>query len=165
MSIPSPSGDTSWLLANWGNLASVLGLLISVWVLIVSRRAQKAVDDLKDAFGRRSLAQELRDCGDDVNLVNVLGDSGKWDLASTTCYRLMQDVTFLQTRWAVHIDEDSKKNFSLIAAQLETVISQYRKFKTTDPLPEEVQAVDHAILRVNTLLSSEIGKYESRADA
>jgi len=34
-----------FLKQNWGNLASVLGLSVSVWVLVVARKAREAAED------------------------------------------------------------------------------------------------------------------------
>jgi hypothetical protein len=160
----SPATLLAWLASNWGNLASVLGLALSAWVLAVATRAEEAVNELKLAFARRSLAQELRDCGEDVNMVNVLTDGEKWDLAATTCYRIIQKVTFLESRWSAHVDDDSRKALTLINSQLETIINRYRKFRKQAPSALELQSVEDAILRVNTLLSSEVGKHEQRAD-
>lgn len=160
----SPEAWVVWMATNWGNIASVAGLALSVWVIVVAKRAKEAVDDLRQTFARRSLAQDLRDCGEDVSLVNVLTDGEKWDLAATTCYRIIQKISFLETRWSAHVDDDSRKAITVVGSQLETIISRYRRFRKQAPSALELQSVEDAILRVNTLLSSEVGKYEKRAD-
>lgn len=38
---------TEWLGANWGNLASVVGLALSVYAVTVSRRARQAVEEFR----------------------------------------------------------------------------------------------------------------------
>jgi hypothetical protein len=94
----------------------------------------------------------------------VLTDGEKWDLAATTCYRVIQKVSFLESRWSSYVDDDSRKALTVIGNQLETIVTRYRKFRKTAPSSLERQSVEDAILRVNTLLSSEVGKYEKHAD-
>jgi hypothetical protein len=87
-----------WLSQNWGNLASVAGLLFTLYVLVVSKRAVEAAREAKGAVERKSVAQELRSCSDDLNFMNLLCDNGKWEIASFICNRLIQSLTFITNR-------------------------------------------------------------------
>jgi hypothetical protein len=150
-----------WLADNWGNLASVIGVFLSALAFRAANRAQIAAAAAQSAVERRSLAQDLRDALEDVGFVKLLIDSARWDLAAHSCYRIVTDMTFLETRWNGHLDAASRKQFTLAISQLDTINSQLRKFRETAPTSETVDRLSQSILRVNTILSAEVGKHEA----
>jgi len=147
-----------WLNHNWGNLASVFGLTITVIVLIVSRRAVKAAQEAKTAIERRSAAQDLRDCGDKVGFMRLLCDGEKWEVSSYVCNGLLQEVSFISNRWAQHFADETKENLNLLATQIDTLNGQLRKFMKRPPKPSELEALAAAITNISTLLSAEVGR-------
>jgi hypothetical protein len=46
---------------NWGNLASVIGLVFSALAVVFSRRASQAAKEARDAVLRRSLGEEMNE--------------------------------------------------------------------------------------------------------
>lgn len=150
-----------WLSHNWGNVASLAGLAVGVVVLLVSKRAVKAAKEAKTAIERRSAAQDLRDCGDKVSLMRLLCDSEKWDVSSFVCNGLLQELSFVTNRWALHFSDDTKENLNLLAAQLDTLNGQLRKFINRQPRHAELEALATAMANISTILSAEVGRYES----
>jgi hypothetical protein len=46
---------------NWGNLASVVGLVFSILAFVFSKRASKAAEEARDSVLRKSLGQDMSD--------------------------------------------------------------------------------------------------------
>lgn len=154
----------NWLLQNWGNLASVAGLAFTLYVLLVSKRAERAAIEAKQAIQRKSVAGDLRGCIDDINLIRLFCDSGKWEISSFICNRLIQDLTFISSRWASLFEEDTNQALNLLLTQLDTLNFQLRKFGTRPPRQAELDSLSSSILRINKLLSAHVGTYESQVD-
>jgi hypothetical protein len=153
-----------WLIRNWGNLASLVGLALTVFVLFVSKRAEQAAKDAKKAIERKSVAEDLRSCIDDVNLINLFCDSGKWDVSSFIGNRLTQKLTFISNRWASHFADETQEALNLLLTQLDTLNAQLRKFMTRPPKTTELESLVSAILRINKLLAAQVGRYESQVE-
>jgi hypothetical protein len=150
-----------WLTQNWGNVASLAGLGVSIVVLIFSKRAATAAREAKIAIERSSAAKDLRECGDKISFIRVFCDNGNWEVGSFVCNGLLQDVSFLSNRWALHFGNETKENLNALTTQLDTLHSQLRKFITRPPKPAEVESLTAAVARIGTLISAEVGRYES----
>lgn len=151
----------NWVFNNWGNIASITGVFFTIYVLIISKKVVEAVKETKKLIERKSVAQELKECGDDLSLLKINSENLIWPVASFICNKLMLKLTFVNNRWAVYFHEETKENINLIITQLETLNSQYRKFAGRSPTQIELSGVVSATIRVSTLLAAEVGKYES----
>ena len=150
-----------WITNNWGNLASVAGLLVSIGVLFLSRRAAVAANQAKLAIERRSAAQDLRDCGEKISFMKVFCDNANWQVGSFVCSGLLQDVSFLSNRWAIHFGTETKANLNALTTQLDTLNAQLRKFTLRPPKQAELDSLLTALIKIGTLVSAEVGRYES----
>jgi len=60
---------------NWGNWASVVGLIFSLLAFLFSKRASKAAEEARDSVLRRSLGQDMsnanRTAADVVRFVTI----------------------------------------------------------------------------------------------
>jgi hypothetical protein len=46
---------------NWGNVASVAGLIISIFTLLFARRASQAAREAREAILKRTVEDDLRE--------------------------------------------------------------------------------------------------------
>src|SRR5262245_31064496 len=109
----------NWLITNWrdvlnilGFVLNIVGLYFTVYVLFVSKRAEQAALEAKHGIERKSAAEDLRDCNGDLGLVTLLCDHGKWDIAAFICNRLIERLTFISNRWAMHFAKDTRDEFN-----------------------------------------------------
>jgi hypothetical protein len=60
-----------FLVRHWGDMASLVGLVISAFTLIFAKRASKAAEEARDSVLRQTLRQEMEACtlGDEHGLV------------------------------------------------------------------------------------------------
>lgn len=153
---------SEWLVANWGNVASVAGLLLTIGTLILAQQAKAAADAARAAVERRSLAQDLRDMVEAIGSVLLFADGARFDLAAHACYGVITDLNFFTSRWVAHLDARSSEQLTSVVSQLEIVSVQLRKFRQASPRPKEFELLSESIFKVNNMLAAEVGKYEAR---
>ena len=85
-----------WWQHNWGNLASVAGLVISMFALRRAQRASEAARRALAAQHQRTLAQELRSCSDKVSSVAKRCRSNDWLGAGDEAGEVLQRITIAQ---------------------------------------------------------------------
>ena len=152
---------SDWWAHNWGNVASLVGLLLSVVVLMFSKRAASAARDTKLAILRRSAAQDLRESGEKIKFMKILCDSEIWQVAAFVGNGLVEDLTFLRSRWVDHFDEETQQNLNNLTTQLDTLNSQLRKFNRRQPKPSEFEALRLAMINISAVISAAMGRHES----
>lgn len=155
---------SAWLLENWGNVASVLGLLLSGWAALAATFARRAADAARRAVELRTLSASLKSCGDDVASLPLHFDSRSWQQAETVVDRTLRELSFITSRWSGHLDSASVSACTLAETQLETLQNEVRKFRSREPRPTELRSLYRAASRIATLLATEVGKSEARID-
>jgi hypothetical protein len=147
---------------HWGDVASVLGLLTSLGVLVLSSRAKAAAEDARNAVLRLNLVGELRSLLEQLEPVDVGTASKAWAVAAHLAARLAKEMSLLHARWNQRLMSGSRKKLSLAISQTETLRSQLHAFATRLPTGEELQAAVAAIAKVRVLLAGALGEEESR---
>jgi hypothetical protein len=106
---------------NWGNLASVGGLLLSAAAALFARRASEAAKKARDAVYRRNLADDLQDAtrvaADVVNLVAT----AKYDVALRRAAELQERIIFVQQRWETQLPASSKAQYQSARVQSDSI--------------------------------------------
>jgi hypothetical protein len=109
------------LARNWGNWASVAGLVFSLLAFVFSKRASNAAEEARDSVLRRSLGQDMSDANriaaDIVRFVSI--DRG--DMALLRADDLMNDVGYLSARWKDHLPAESRAKLLRAREQLHSI--------------------------------------------
>jgi predicted ATPase len=69
-----------FLVHNWGNLASVLGVMVSVVTLAVATKARQAAEAAKAVARRQSLTEVLQDTVRKNEQVGLFLSQRRWDI-------------------------------------------------------------------------------------
>jgi hypothetical protein len=154
-----------WLSDNWGDLASCVGLAVSIWLLFISRGARKASQEARAAVFRRNLVDDLRGFSEDVQFVVSLVQSCNWGLAASRCSRLLQGLHFFSGRWEGVLNSDSRKSLTRIIVQMDTAHTQLLRFATQLPTGEDLRTLTSALSKVAVIVAQQIGKHESLLQA
>jgi hypothetical protein len=72
---------TSFLAQNWGNVASVAGLGISIWVLVVARKAKQAAEGARFYARLETIVEDLEEANNKAGFVGVFLRDQKWEVA------------------------------------------------------------------------------------
>jgi hypothetical protein len=150
-----------WWQHNWGNVASAVGLVISVFAW---RRAQRASEAAKRALAaqhQRTLAAELRSCSEKVTSVAKRCRNSDWLGAGDDADEVLQRISIAQNRWKDQlVDNRSKDELNLIVGHLGVVTGQVRRFASRGSTEEQATALDRALNLIMRKLAAEVGKHE-----
>ncbi|MCU1297476.1 MAG: hypothetical protein JWO91_1754 [Acidobacteriaceae bacterium] len=88
-----------FLSQNWGNIASVAGLLFSFLAFIFSRRASKAAKQAQDFVLTRSLSEDMNNAGKTASEITVyIRRSEKPGLATIRIGELIAATSYITAR-------------------------------------------------------------------
>jgi len=93
---------------HWGDLASVVGVGVSVWTLVVARRAREAAIEARTEARRSSLAEELRDAHRKAEQVGIFVIQRKWDIVFLRAQEITGVTGLVLSRWGADLGEDSR---------------------------------------------------------
>ena len=106
------------LAGNWGNYASVAGLVFSILAFIFSKRASSAAREARDAALKRSLGEDVNDAtrmaADIVRFVNVQ----RGEMALLRTGDLLAQTSFCLARWEKQLPDTSKLNLRRAQSKL-----------------------------------------------
>jgi hypothetical protein len=156
---------TEWWHHNWGNIASVVGVAISVFAWWRARDASKAAKRALATQHQRTLAQELRSCSEKVRIVAKLCGNGDWLRAREETDEIVQRLTVAQNRWGDQlVDNVSRNELDLVVKHLGYLGSQIVRFNSGATADGQMDALDRALNLVTRKLAAEVGKHEKAVD-
>jgi hypothetical protein len=153
-----------FLFRNWGNLASVLGLAVSVATLFVASKAREAAEAAKAVARRQSLTEVLQDAVRKNEQVGLFVSQRKWDIVWLRAQETASATSLALTRWPLELGGGSKDNL-LRSQQLSSSIASVALRVTGDmPTLREIARVSQAQGRIAQLLSAELGESFRRGE-
>jgi hypothetical protein len=99
-----------FLRQNWGNLASVVGLSVSVWVLIVAQKAREAAEEARALARLKVLVEELDEASSKIQQLGIFLREQKWDLVQLRIEEILGSCKSVLARWGDHLIGDSRNN-------------------------------------------------------
>jgi hypothetical protein len=147
-----------FLAGNWGNVASVAGLVFGILAFVFSKRASKAAREARDATLLRSLGEEMnganRMAGEIVTYVGM----ERGDMALLRTSELMNQTSYFRARWDNRLSEESKNNILSAREQLRSIHKVLIKGLIADLNPRSRAELAHACQQVNAIFSEEYGR-------
>lgn len=143
---------------NWGNVASVAGLVFSILAFVFSKRASKAAREARDATLLRSLSEEMNGANRTAREIVMHVSMGRGEVALLRTSELMTQISYFMARWDNRLMEGSKNNLDSAREQLRVI----HKVLTTNPIadlsPRAKAQLAEACQRVNGIFSEEYGR-------
>ena len=124
-----------FLKGNWGNLASVLGLGISLCVLWIAKKARDAAEEARLFARIKSLVEELEDANHKTQRAGVYLRDQKWEIAQLLTDEILGACRASLARWGDQL-RDSKNNLLRACTVLSSVGESCRSAATA-PLAED----------------------------
>jgi hypothetical protein len=144
-----------FLAGNWGNLASLVGLVFSFLAFVFAKRASAAAREARDAAMRQSLVEYLNGLARIAAELVAHLRSGMNDMALLRIGDLMDQTSYLIGRWESRLPKKSKDNLSRAQEQL---LSIHQALDAVgDPTPEDRARLAHASQEVSGIFSTEHG--------
>ena len=155
---------SEFLFRNWGNLASVLGLGVSVATLVVAWKAREAAEAATAVARRRGLTEVLQDAVRTNEQVGLFLSQRKWDIVWLRAQETTSAASLALTRWSLELGASSKDNL-LRSQQLSNSIAGVALRGADEiPMPREIARISKAQGRVAQLLNAELGASLRRSE-
>src|SRR5580704_2639498 len=152
------------LARNWGNWASVAGLVFSILAFVFSKRASKAAAEARDSILRRTLGQEMMEAEHMASEIArfVSGDQGEMALLRTD--DLSRRVSYCANRWDARLPGHSKENLGLARDHLFVVRRVLSSRRISDLSLQQKARLNQACGHVIRIFSEEHGAAMKAAD-
>jgi hypothetical protein len=142
---------------NWGNLASVLGVMVSVATLVVATKARQAAEAAKAVARRQSLTEVLQDTVRKNEQVGLFLSQRRWDIVWLRAQEIAGATSIVLTRWPQELSASSKDNL-LRSQRLSNSIAGVALIASGEaPTPPAIARMSQAQGRVAQLLNTELG--------
>ncbi len=149
---------------NWGNVASVLGLAVSLVTLVVASQAREAAEAARAIARRQSLTEVLQDAVRKNEQVGLFLSQRKWDIVWLRAQETANAASLSLARWPHELSTGSKDNL-LRGQQLANSIAGVALRAASElPTPREIARISQAQGRVAQLLTSELGESLRKAE-
>lgn len=140
---------------NWGNIASVAGLLVSAAGAFFAKRASQAASEARASVLSRTREEDI---GSGLKLaeeLTTLVAFSRFELALSKCSDLLDLPNRIRIRWAGQLSVDSKNNWLLARQQLESIHAVLTKAIEVTLSPREVQKLNSACIALRTVFVEE----------
>lgn len=113
---------TSFLAHRWGDVASVAGLIVSIWVLVVARKARQAAEDARSAARLKSLAEFLDEASAKIVQVAVSLRDRKWDVVQLLALEVSGNCKLASQRWGDYLPNRARSDLRTVTTILRTSV-------------------------------------------
>lgn len=140
---------------NWGNIASVAGLLVSAAAAFFAKRASRAAAEARASVLSRTREEEI---GSGLRLaeeLTTLVAFSRFELALSKCSDLLDLPNRIRIRWGEQLSVDSKNKWLLARQQLESIHAVLTKAIETTLTPRESQRLNSACIAIRTVFVEE----------
>jgi hypothetical protein len=149
---------------NWGNLASVAGLVFSFLAFIFSKRASKAAKEARELTLSRSLGEDMNNASKIASDVSAYVRSERAEMALVRLGELISLTSYIISRWDAQLPVSSKNRMMTSREQLHIVHDLLDKVKGGEIGPKDKAVLARFCREVPTVFTEEYGKAMSRMD-
>ncbi|HEY7365872.1 MAG TPA: hypothetical protein VIE37_17385 [Methylomirabilota bacterium] len=149
---------------HWGNLASVLGLAVSVATLAVASKAREAAEAARAVGRRQSLTEVLQDAVRKNEQVGLFLAQRKWDVVWLRAQETANVASLSLARWPLELSADSKDNLLRSQQLANSIASVALRVAGAAPTAPDIERISQAQGRVGQLLAAELGESLRRSE-
>lgn len=151
-------GLSDFLLQNWGNLASVVGVMVSAATLAVATKARQAAEAAKAVARRQGLTEVLQDTVRKNEQVGLFLSQRRWDIVWLRAQEISGATSIVLTRWPHELSASSKDNLFRSQRLSNSIAGVAFLASGEAPTPPAVARMSQAQGRVAQLLNTELGE-------
>jgi hypothetical protein len=142
---------------NWGNLASVAGLVFSILAFLFSKRASKAAQEARDSVLQRSLSQDMNEANRTASDIVRFVGMARGDMALLRTGDLLNAKSYFIARWDSKLSQQSTTNLLQVRDQLLSMHEVLNRKAIAEMAPSQKSRLAQLCLTVNHILSEEYG--------
>jgi len=146
-----------FLTKNWGNLASVAGLVFSFLAFLFSKRASKAAQEARNSARRQSLGEEMSGASQIAKEIVTYVSMERGEVALLRVNELIAQTSYLVARWNSVLLAGSKSNLQTAQDRLHKILDGLTKNPITSLSPADKRGLTQACRAVSAIFSEEHG--------
>lgn len=141
-----------------GTVASVVGLAISIWVLVVAKDARDAAKAARSFARKRNLVEELEGASQKIQQVGNFIQQEEWAAVRLRTEEIQASCKLTLTRWPDQLSED-RRNEILSAGKLMHSITMAAHNPVNGRITaQQKRAINDAHMRASGHISSALGE-------
>lgn len=149
---------TGFLAQNWGNIASVAGLVISIWVLVVARKAKQAAEETRSAARRKNLSDLWEEARNNSRQVNIFLKGGSWEAAQIRAEDVSSNCRHALARWGDTLPESAESDLLEVAELSDSIIDASIASSMRQLTEDGKLLIVRVATRAHFLISSVLGE-------
>jgi hypothetical protein len=149
---------SDFLAGNWGNVASVAGLVFSILAFVFSKRASVAAREARDATLLRSLSEEMNGANRTAGEIATYVGMERGDVALLRTSDLMNQTSYIMARWDNRLSEGSKNKMLTVREELVSINRVLTRGAVHDLSPKAKAKLSQACQQLNAIFSEEYGR-------
>lgn len=154
------SATTEFVANNWGSIASVWGLGVSIYVLFVAKGARKAAEDARSAERLRTVLEELEDAAKKCTELGQFARAQKWDLVHLRAQEVMASCRVTVARWG---EDSALRDYRNKVLQVATFMRSIVEETNKDTVSQKT--ISDAQLNSDEKLSAVVGRMHKEQES
>jgi hypothetical protein len=146
-----------FLLDLIGTLASVAGLLVSLYVLRVATDAKVAAEAARDLARRRNLAEDLDDVSYKLQQLGNFLATQQWVGVQIRIEEILAVCKTAMSRWSDHLSEEHMNEIRTAVTLIQSIATQSAELSHKELLPAQKKKLINTHLRASGLINSARG--------
>jgi hypothetical protein len=146
-----------FLKANWGNIASALGLVASSLAFVFSKSASKAAKQARSSVLQQSLGQEMNSANRIAREITTYASTDRGEIALLRIGELLDMTHYLVARWSSRLEENSRNNLLLPREQLQSAHDVLSRGELANLAQKDRRILQAACQRISGIFSQEYG--------
>jgi hypothetical protein len=145
---------------NWGNFASIAGLVVSIFTLIVATKAKTAAEAAKAETRRQNLVDEIQDAQKKAEQLGAYLSQQKWEIVHLRSQEVITSCSqILRRRGKDSLSERSRNNFLVSQQQAGSIAEVAVRAQRNAPSDREFKMLSVAQHKTLELLSVEAAEF------
>lgn len=145
---------------NWGNIASVVGLGVSIATLVVATKAKEAANAAKVEARRQNLTDEIQDAQRKAEQLGTYLAQQKWEIVHLRSQEVITSCSQILRRWGKEsLSERSRNNFLVAQQQAGSIAEVAVRALRDAPSDREFKTLSIAQHKALELLSVEAAEF------
>lgn len=141
-----------------GTIASVGGLIVGIWVLIVAKGARKAARAAQASGRRRDLVEELESASEKIQQVGNFIQQEQWEPVRMRTEEILKCCRTTLNRWPDHLSEQSRNQVMRASTLMHSIAGVIAGFGRAPITEQQRRTLSEVQMRASDHISSALGE-------
>jgi hypothetical protein len=141
-----------------GTLASVIGLGVGLYVMVVARGAREAAQAARALARKRNLTEELESASQRIQQVGNFIQQEQWVAVRMRTEEILASCKLTLTRWPDNLSEERRNEVMNASTLLRSIVMTTAEFVDGQTTPQQKKKITDAHIRASGHIHSALGE-------